>query len=401
MASTAREKFDIAIVGGGLVGSSLACALENCGLNTVLIESADSPRAPSGFDQRKLALAKRSVDALTSLAVMPLLQTAATPIQRIHVSREGDFGRVMLDAGAFGQPFFGAVVLAQDLGHALAQRVSGLANCRRICPATVTATQVLEHGIALDLQSSAGRQQIEARLVVGADGTDSFIRNAAGIGVHQVDYQQTLFVCTLMADTASNGCAFERFSAQGPVALLPMSGGGYGAICCVESSQAKSVAAMDDDAYARYFQQRFGWRAGKILSVGKRTHYPLRRQLAEQISAPHTVLMGNAAQTIHPIGAQGFNLGLRDALGLVELLDAVPDFSQLPGRYAAYRAEDRERTLAFSDGMARLTRNEDLASHVLRSAALTAVGAMPGLASAWVTGAMGYRSRRSVPGVLS
>ena len=395
MASTAREIFDIAIVGGGLVGSSLACALEKSGLNTVLIESADSPQAPTGFDQRKLALAKRSVDALSSLGVMPLLQTAATPITRIHVSREGDFGRVLLDAEAFGQPFFGAVVLAQDLGHALAQRVAGIENCRRICPATVTAAHAREHGIALDLQTSEGQRQLEARLVVGADGTDSFIRKAAGIGVQCMDYQQTLFVCTVVADKASDGCAYERFSRQGPVALLPMAQGGYGAICCVESAQATAVAELDDEAYARYFQQRFGWRAGKILSVGKRTHYPLRRQLAERISAPYTVLMGNAAQTIHPIGAQGFNLGLRDALGLVALLDEPIDFSQLADRFASQRSEDRERTLAFSDGMARLTRNDGLPLHLLRSAALTAVGAMPGLASAWVTGAMGYRSQGS------
>ncbi len=391
MASTAREIFDIAIVGGGLVGSSLACALEKSGLSTVLIESADSPRAPSGFDQRKLALAKRSVDTLMALGVLPMLQTAATPITRIHVSREGDFGRVLLAADAFGQPFFGAVVLAQDLGHALALRVADLANCRRICPATVTAVHAQEHGIALDLNSSEGQRQLEARLVVGADGTDSLIRKASGIGVQISDYQQTLFVCTLIAEKASDGCAFERFSDQGPVALLPMAQGGFGAICCVDSSQAMVVANMDDVAYARYFQQRFGWRAGKIRSVGKRTHYPLRRQLADRISAPNTLLMGNAAQTIHPIGAQGFNLGLRDAMGLVELLDAPIDFSGLAGRYANRRAEDRERTLAFSDGMARLTRNEGLPSHVLRSVALTAVGAMPGLASGWVTGAMGYR----------
>ena len=139
VATPSPETPDIAIVGGGLVGSSLACALAGSGLSVVLVEAADSPQAPAGFDQRKLALAQRSLAVLSGLGVLPKLAVPPTPIARIHVSRVGDFGRILLEADAFGHPAFGGVVLAQDLGHALARRVAELPAIRRMCPAEVVA----------------------------------------------------------------------------------------------------------------------------------------------------------------------------------------------------------------------------------------------------------------------
>lgn len=391
MAPEVSENVDIAIVGGGLVGSSLACALERSGLSVALIEAAETPEAPSGFDQRKLALAQRSIDALGRLGVLPLLQAPPTPIRRIHVSRAGDFGRALLDAAEFGHPAFGAVVLAQDLGLALAKRVQSLNRTRRFCPARVTACRFDTDGAHLSLDLPDGARILSARLVVAADGTDSFIRHAAGIATRSHDYGQTLFVCSLRAEKANDGTAYERFSGQGPVALLPMAEGAYGAICGVASADAPGIAALEDADYAAYFQNRFGWRVGKIQATGKRTFYPLKQVLAERLHAPHAVLMGNAAQTIHPIGAQGFNLGLRDALSLAGL---VLNDGLNPGTaeaYAASRQEDRARTLAFSDGLARLTANPGLPMHLLRSFALGALGAAPDMAAGLVSGAMGYR----------
>ncbi|MEY2867139.1 MAG: 2-octaprenyl-6-methoxyphenyl hydroxylase, partial [Pseudomonadota bacterium] len=236
MAPQASENVDIAIVGGGLVGSSLACALERGGLTVALIEAADTPDVPPGFDQRKLALAQRSMDVLDRLGVLPLLSALPTPIRRIHISRTGDFGRTLLEASEFGHAAFGAVVLAQDLGVALAKRVQTLQQTRRICPARVSACRFDADGAHLTLAVPGGAQAISARLVVAADGTDSFIRHAAGIGIRSHDYGQTLFVCSLRADQANDGTAYERFSEQGPVALLPMADGAYGAICGVASA---------------------------------------------------------------------------------------------------------------------------------------------------------------------
>ena len=400
MASEVPENVDIAIVGGGLVGSSLACALERSGLSAVLIEAAETPALPPGFDQRKLALAQRSIDALGRLGVLAHLKALPTPIRRIHVSRAGDFGRILLDAGDFGHPAFGAVVLAQDLGLSLAERVNGLQQTRRICPARVSACRFSADGARLSLATAGGERPLTARLVVAADGTDSFIRRAAGIATRTHDYGQTLFVCSLQAEQPSDGTAYERFSSQGPVALLPMADGAYGAICGVASERAPEIAAMGDGAYAAYFQSRFGWRVGKIRETGKRTSYPLKQVLAACLHAPGVVLMGNAAQTIHPIGAQGFNLGLRDALGLARILVTEGLSAGTAGAYAESRREDRSRTLAFSDGLARVTANPGMPVQVLRSLALGALGAAPVLAAGLVSGAMGYRGAESFEDVL-
>ena len=400
MAPQASENVDIAIVGGGLVGSSLACALERSGLTVALIEAADTPDVPPGFDQRKLALAQRSMDALDRLGVLPLLSALPTPIRRIHISRTGDFGRTLLEASEFGHVAFGAIVLAQDLGVALAKRVQTLQQTRRICPARVSACRFDADGAQLTLAVPGGEQAISARLVVAADGTDSFIRHAAGIGIRSHDYGQTLFVCSLRADQANDGTAYERFSEQGPVALLPMADGAYGAICGVASAKAADIASLDDVSYAAYFQNRFGWRVGKIRETGKRTFYPLKQVLAERLHASGAVLMGNAAQTIHPIGAQGFNLGLRDALSLARILVTDGLSATTAETYAASRQDDRSRTLAFSDGLARMTANPGLPAHLMRSLALGALGSAPVMAAGLVSGAMGYRGATSFEDVL-
>ena len=388
------HEFDIAILGGGLVGSSLACALDGRGWRVALVEGAAPRQAPPGFDDRRLALAAASLNALQALDVVPRLATPPSPIRRIHVSRQGDFGAVRLDAAEAGREAFGAVVTASSLGAALESRLAQARMLTVLRPRTLVGLAPVDEGWRLQLDGASDGERIGARLVVAADGTRSFVRQALGIGTREHDYGQELFVCSLACDRAADGVAYERFTAQGPVALLPM-GRDYGAICGVASADAPRVRALDDAAYADYLQERFGWRAGRFMRVGRRSAYPLARVVADALTAPRAVLMGNAAQTIHPIGAQGFNLGLRDALTFAELLadGADPGAPALLATYADARREDRERTLAFSDGLARATANRSPAMHVLRSLGLLALGSVPGLAAPLVSGAMGFRGR--------
>lgn len=389
MASVAKENVDIAIVGGGLVGSSLACALAASGFSLALLEAAESAQAPAGFDQRKLALAQGSIQTLTALSVLPKLSTPPTAIRAIHISRVGDFGRVMLKASDFGHSAFGGVVLAQDLGYALAQRVQQCAAVQRYCPAQVTAYCTNDHGARLSVKAPSGNFDLQAKLVIAADGSNSFLRQAAGIAVQTHDYQQTLLVASVQAEHAATGLAYERFSESGPLALLPMAGGRYGSICSVPREQAEAVAALSDNDYACYLQSRFGWRVGKFLDVGMRSSYPLKRILADRLHLGPLVLVGNAAQTIHPIGAQGFNLGLRDAMALAQCIQKSGIHAGTGALYAETRIEDRRRTLAMSDGLARITANPGLPLHLLRSMGLSALAAMPSMASALVEQAMG------------
>lgn len=385
---------DILIIGGGLVGSALACALDGSGWRVAQVEASLPQQGAPGFDERKLALALASLNALEALDVLPRLATAPVPIQRIHVSRAGDFGAVRLAAADHGRAAFGGVVLARELGQALESRLASAAALVRYRPADVLAVEPHADGPVVVLQQAGETRRLRTRLLVAADGTRSLARTAFGIGTDEHDYGQTLVVCSIATDRAPDGTAYERFTNEGPVALLPMAGGHYGAICGVASGDAARVLALDDAAYAGYFQHRFGWRAGRVLRAGARSGYPIVRRVAERVTAPRCVVMGNAAQALHPIGAQGFNLGLRDALSLAEVLAGDdPGAPALLSQYAERRREDRERTLAFSDGLARATANPSFPMHVLRSLGLLALGHVPGLADPLVSGAMGFRGR--------
>jgi len=220
------------------------------------------------------------------------------------------------------------------------------------------------------------------------------VRAALGVGVERHDYSQALFVARVRAERAPDGTAYERFGPAGPTALLPRSDGHYGVVHGVAASEADAVAALDDDAFLGRLQDAFGWRVGRLLSIGPRSRYPAVAQRAHAITTARAVLVGNAAQTLHPIGAQGFNLGLRDALTLAELIEAQrgdPGSEQLLADYARRRREDHARTVAFSDGLARLTANDAPLLRPLRSLGLLAMDGAPWLQAMLVGGAMGYR----------
>jgi len=385
---------DVLIVGGGLVGASLAIALDGSGLRVGLAEAAPlRANAQASDDERNLALAQATVNALTNLGVWTQAGARALPIRKIHVSRAGDFGAVRLDAAAHGLDAFGAVLPARELGNGLLARLDACTALVRHAPAKVTAIKQEADAVVVQIETADGARNLRTRLLVGADGTDSFVRTALGIEVERVDYAQTAFVTTLTPERPAD-CAYERFTASGPVALLPLSGGRVGVVLTVPAAEAARVAALDDAGYAAEVQQRFGWRLGRLDRPGRRVSYPLTRVLAQRLVAPHAVLVGNAAQTLHPIAAQGFNLGLRDALTLAELLvdgDVDPGSPALLSRYAQRRAEDRAGTAAMSDGLARWTAGESLPLRALRSLGLLATDRIGPLQAALVRRGMGFR----------
>ncbi len=395
-------RHDIVIVGGGLVGASLVLALERSGLDVAMVEATPAARLPEVFDQRNLSLAEASVNALDALGVLPALRAPSGEIRRIHASRSGDFGRVLLRAEDYGREAFGRVVVARDLGDALEARLQALPNLQRHRPARFlglgeTDGEWRRIRIA---DGHAGERTLSTRLLVAADGVDSAVRAALGIGAQRHDYGQRLFVARLRGERAPDGTAYERFGDHGPTALLPRGDRHFGLVHAVAEREADEVASLDDRAFLARVQRAFGWRAGRFLEVGPRSMYPAQRVVADALHAPRAVLVGNAAQGVHPVGAQGFNLGLRDALTLAEMLEAegIDAVSGDPGsgpgqslleRYARRRREDRERTLAFSDGLARFTANRELAA--LRALGWFAADRSPSLQARLVGGAMGYR----------
>ncbi len=388
------DRHDVVIVGGGLVGASLAIALARQGVEVGLVEAAPAGQMPAVFDQRNLSFAAATVNALTALGVMQQLRTPTGPIRRIHISRQGDFGRVRLEAQDYGRSTFGQVVVARDFGEALEARLAGLSRLTRYRPARFVGFAPDEAGHrALRIADAEGERTLHARLVVAADGTRSAVRAALGIGVDEHDYGQTLFVARVRATQAPDGTAYERLGDDGPTALLPRGDRHWGVVHGVAREQAETVAALDDAAWLARLQRAVGWRIGRLVASGERSAYPIARVVAQRLVADRAVVLGNAAQTIHPIGAQGFNLGLRDALTLAEEIARGddPGAASRLAAYAARRREDRERTLAFSDGLARLTANPSPLLKPVRSAGLVAMEAQPSLQAFLVGGAMGFR----------
>jgi len=388
---------DIAVVGGGLVGCSLATALAPLGLAVGLVD-AGGPQ-PLSSDPRKLALAAASLNALGALGVLARLPAPPSPIRRLQVSREGDFGLLRFDAAEFGRDALGGVVLAGDLGAALQQAVAALPELH-VVRGRAEAGACQSGRRHLRVQPETAPAEVwRARLVVAADGTASPLRAASGIGVDEHDYGQTLIVTSARLSAAAPDSAYERLTDHGPCALLPMAGGQHGVICGVPPDTVPALLALDDAGFAGHLQGRFGWRAGRVLAVGARSAWPLRRVVARRLVAERLVLVGNAAQTIHPIGAQGFNLGLRDALSLVDVLEENRPEADDPGAaalladYVERRAEDREQTLAFSDGLARIGAGTTPFHRLGRSLGFAALQFDPGLRAAFVAGAMGFRGR--------
>ena len=386
---------DVLIVGGGLVGASLAIALDAQGLDVGMVEAAPAGALPPVFDQRNLSFAEATLNALQALGVLPLMRAPTGPIRRIHVSRRGDFGRMLLDAQAYGRGEFGRVVVARDFGEALEARLLQLQHLTRYRPARFVGLGEGDDGLRhVRIADANGERTLRARLLVAADGARSALREVLGITTREHDYGQTLFVARLRTQRAPDGTAYERLTDHGPTALLPRGDGHYGLVHGVPREDAEAVAALDDAAFLARVQDAFGWRAGRFLSVGERSSYPMLGCVADALVAPRAVLVGNAAQSIHPLGAQGFNLGLRDALTLAECIAGHagdPGDDDVLRRHAARREEDRNRTIAFSDGLAKLTANDAPLLRPLRSAGLVAGDAFGWLQGWLVGGAMGYR----------
>jgi len=396
-----RVDCDVAIAGGGLVGASLALALAPLGLKVALVEAV----APGGgvhpsFDERTTALANGSARIFRSLGIWRHMEREATPIRRIHVSDQGRFGVARIDAAEQGLEALGYVLPNRVMGAALWQGLAAASGIQVIAPARVLGSELAGDVRVLALEHSATTQQLRARLVVAADGARSLIREQAGIAADHWPYAQTAIIATITTQRFHDYVAYERFTADGPIAVLPLSDGRCGIVWTRPPEDAARLLALPDEAFLAELQAAFGFRLGRLLRAGVRSAYELALSRSERHVAERLAIVGNAAQGLHPIAGQGFNLGLRDAASLAEVLaDARAAGSADAGdagplkAYADWRAEDRRRIVAFTDGLVRLFGSPLGVLRGLRSVGLLAFDAFPPAKSAMARLSVGAAGR--------
>jgi 2-octaprenyl-6-methoxyphenol hydroxylase len=378
------QHYDVIIVGGGMVGASLACALSGQGLRIALVESVRAGvRAEPGYDDRAIALAYGTKRIFSGLQLWDALSEVATPIHRIHVSDRGFPGVVRMDREAEGLPAIGYVVPAREIGRVLTDAVSQRNDIDSYCPASVAAIRHEAGQVQASVMQEGSEVRMTASVLVAADGADSALREQAGITVRRVDYGQTAIVTNVTPQLPHNHVAWERFTDTGPLALLPMSGQRCAVVWTVASEQAEAIMALEDAAFLARLQERFGHRLGRLQRVGKRQAWPLQLVSATQSVAERMALVGNAIHTLHPIAGQGFNLGARDVAALAEvLIDAIragedPGSAQVLERYADWRRSDHKNVTLFTDGLVRLFTLPVPGLGIVRSAGMLALDMLP------------------------
>ncbi|MDE1922673.1 MAG: 2-octaprenyl-6-methoxyphenyl hydroxylase [Gammaproteobacteria bacterium] len=395
------EVFDIAISGGGMVGASLAVALRPLGLRIALIEAVahDADTQPS-FDERTTALSNGSRRILETLGVWPGVAAAATPIRRIHVSDRGHFGFARIDADTLGLDAMGYVLPNRALGRALWDLIRADPGIRVHCPATLAEVTPGADTALVRIANADGTQVlVEANLVVAADGVGSVVRGAAGIDIETRDYGQSALITTVLPQRFHDHVAYERFTDSGPLALLPLADGRCTLVLTHKTADVAAALAASDAEFLAEVQHRFGFRLGRFLQAGRRVAYPLALTLARRTSGARCVIVGNAAQSLHPVAGMGFNLGLRDAATLAELIadrsaEGRRDFGDaaMLAAYDAWRGRDRRAIAGFTDSLVRIFSNPLGIIRAARNAGLLAFDLLPpakSALSALSTGASG------------
>lgn len=389
---------DVLVVGGGMVGASLAHALSTLPLDVAVVEAAP-PRAAEqpSYDDRSTALAYSSRRIFETLGLWRRMRPGVTPIHAIHVSDRGRFGATRLTREEQRVDALGYVIENRTLGAVLWQALeSGAATVH--CPARVVAVRVDEDGVDVTLATAQGEAMCRTRLLVVADGARSTTRELLGVEVTVDDYGQRAVIANVTPEQAHRNVAYERFTESGPLAMLPLSNGRCSLVWTLAPDEAQAVGALDDEGFLAALQTAFGFRLGRLQRAGERSAYPLALTRAGRVTGERFVVLGNAAHGLHPVAGQGFNLGLRDVAALAEVIadaadGADPGNARLLRRYAEWRRDDHRRVVDFTDGLVRVFTASSAPVRVARGAALVALDLLGAPRAAFARQSMGLAGR--------
>ncbi|MFT7286571.1 MAG: 2-octaprenyl-6-methoxyphenol hydroxylase [Halieaceae bacterium] len=395
----------ILIAGGGMVGLSLALLLHRDLPSTVRITLVEGVALPDGaprqayhpsFDARSTALSYSSASLYRKLGLWRRLEPGLAPIRHIHVSRRGRFGSSVLSAGDQGWDALGWVVENPCLGQALLEEVRSCEGVELRCPARVTGAVPHEQGVSVSVDGQSER----ADLLIIADGAESALRDGLGFFTRRKRYGQRALIANLAFEHDHRGYAYERFTASGPLALLPLPATADSAhrmalVWTAAPDRANALLAMSEQEFGRALVDAFGYRLGRPLKVGARQAYPLALTEAVEQVRRGMVVLGNAAHALHPVAGQGFNLAVRDAAALSRALAAAlasgcsPGDTAVLGDYCERRQRDQAQTIAASDGLPALFMAADPLLALSRDLALSGLDVLPVLRRLFVKEAAG------------
>lgn len=403
------KHYDIVIAGGGMIGTSLAIALAPLGLRVAMVEAIPRKAAAQpSFDDRSTALSRSTQRMFEALGLWPRIAAASTPIRGIHVSDQGRFGFSHIDAEEQEVEALGYVVINRVLGAVLQDALDALESVDVICPARITAVELAPDGATAVLDLAGGQQQsLSCDLLIAADGANSAVREMMGITAQKSSYGQRAVIGNLLPEKDIENVAYERFTRHGPLAVLPIADGRAAFVWTVSEDDAERVMALGDDAFLDELQQQFGFRLGTFSKVGKRASYPLVLSKALRVTATRSVLIGNSAHGLHPVSAQGFNLGMRDVAAMVDCIADASIWSKSPGRsesdaaaiaamlerYASWRRADQKKLVRFTDGLVKLFGSQRPPLRVLRNIAMLGFDLVPGVRSVFAKHTMGLAGR--------
>ena len=395
--------YDIVIAGGGMIGTSLALALAPLGLRVAVIEAvARKAAAQPSFDDRSTALSRSTQRMFEAMGLWPDIVAASTPIRGIHVSDQGRFGFSHIDASEQGVAALGYVVINRVLGGVLQNALDDLEGVDVICPARIVGIDLAPDRATANVVDADGDERaLSCKLLVASDGANSVVRAMMGITAQKSDYGQRAVIGNLLPEKDINCMAYERFTQQGPLAILPVAAGRAGFVWTVAEADADRIMALDDGAFQEELQEQFGYRLGTFSRVGKRASYPLVLSKAIRLTATRSVLIGNSAHGLHPVSAQGFNLGMRDVAAIVDCIadgrsaDKAFDTGNatMLEQYASWRKSDQKKLVRFTDGLVKLFGSERRPLRTLRNIGMLGFDLVPGVRSAFAKHTMGLAGR--------
>ncbi len=383
-----KQEFDLVIVGGGMTGASLALLLKPAieqGLKVALVEghaiSTHDITQPS-FDDRTTALSFSTQQIFKKMGVWSNMAGQACAIEHIQVSQQQQFGRIRLHAQGNQVPAMGYVLENRIMGQQLLGALSSVSALRVFAPAQVTTYQVDELGAKLQLKQADETIELQAKLLVLADGANSEGCRQLGIVQTRHDYQQDAVVCNVSFDKPHNNWAYERFTTQGPMALLPMTGNRFALVWCMSREQSQRYSDMDDEAFAQILQSALGHNLGRVNRVGKRARYPLSLVVAKEQVRSSVVVLGNAAHALHPVAGQGFNLALRDAQALANHIRtqwSLQSLGNIAGLmdYVGGQSNDQKTTIGLSHILPTTFTHPGFTWSLVRALGMTAMDVTP------------------------